>query len=173
MSGFGPRGTWRRCEEILGDEATDALLLAHESQSPDEGYILRWHLDRARERVSGLSLSHKPGSIVHGDFTAWNLLYVGERLSGVLDFELSHTDHRVADFALSWRGKYDAVVHGYDEVSPLTPEEWTLLTPMWWAFLIELACRHIADGTPLDGWIIQKILERSPLMSVDAAEFRR
>lgn len=173
IKGFEQRGAWRRCEQILGDETTDALLADYEAQSPDEAYILRWHLDRARKRINGLSLADKPGSIVHGDFTAWNLLYVGERLSGVLDFELSHANHRVADFALSWRGKYDQVIHGYNDVSPLAQEEWTLLTPAWWAFLIELACRHISEGTPLDGWIVEKILGRSPLMGVDAAEFQR
>lgn len=26
---------------------------------------------------------------------------------------------------------YDAIVHGYDEVSPLEPEEWEFLTPVW------------------------------------------
>jgi Ser/Thr protein kinase RdoA (MazF antagonist) len=69
------------------------------------------------------------------------------RLSGILDFELAHWDHRVGDFALSWRGKYDEVIHGYAEVSPLAPEEWALLTPLWWAGLIEGACQDLRNGT--------------------------
>lgn len=64
-------------------------------------------------------------------FKKWNLRFQKGKLSGILDFELAHWDHRVGDFALSWRGKYDEVVYGYDEVSPLEPEEWELLTTMW------------------------------------------
>jgi Ser/Thr protein kinase RdoA (MazF antagonist) len=110
--------------------------------------------------------------IIHGDFTPWNVLFIDGRLSGILDFELAHWDHRIADFALAWRGKYDAVIHAYAEVAPLEPEEWALLTPLWWAFLIEGACHDIRNGIRDDGWTIKQILRRSPLMGPDAAEFR-
>lgn len=53
------------------------------------------------------------------------------------------------------------------------PVEWELLTPMWWAVLIEGACRHLKEGTRDDGWIINKLLERSPLMGQDAIPFRQ
>lgn len=171
LRGFGQRGSWRRCENILCDRTLDQLLLEHERKRPEEVRILRWHLERARERVAGLKLQARPGVVIHGDFTPWNLRFQDGKLSGILDFELAHWDHRVADFALSWRGKYDEVVYGYDEVSPLEPEEWELLTPMWWAGLIEGACRHLSEGTRDDGWIIKKLLERSPLMGRDAATF--
>jgi Ser/Thr protein kinase RdoA (MazF antagonist) len=108
--------------------------------------------------------------MVHGDFTRWNLLYRKGRLSAILDFELAHRDHRIGDFALAWRGRYDEVVYAYAEVSPLEPEEWELLTPMWWASLIENAGRHLAAGTWDDGWILKMLLRRSPLMGPDARE---
>lgn len=85
----------------------------------------------------------------------------------MLDFELAHLDHRIADFALSWRGKYDAVIEGYHEVTPLSPEEWALLTPMWSAYLIEGACHDLASGSPDDGWTLRMLLRRSPLMGRD------
>jgi aminoglycoside phosphotransferase (APT) family kinase protein len=172
LEGFGQRGTWRRCEQILGDSTLDDLLAHHEQEQPQEIRILRWHLERARERISEIQLHKRPGMIIHGDFTPWNLHFLDGRLSGILDFELSHWDHRIGDFALSWRGKYDDVILAYAEVSALEPEEWALLTPVWWAFLIEGACQGLRNGIRDDGWTIKQILRRSPLMGPDAAPFR-
>jgi len=172
LDGLGQRGDWRRCEEILGDARLDRVLAAHERGRAEEVHMLRWHLDRARERIANLHPRDRPGLVIHGDFTSWNLRFQNRQLSGILDFELAHWDHRIADFALSWRGTYDAVIHGYDAVSPLEPEEWELLTPMWWALLIDLASRHLVAGTRDDGWIVKQLLRRSPLMGQDAREFR-
>jgi Ser/Thr protein kinase RdoA (MazF antagonist) len=172
ISDFGQRGAWRRCEQILGDPTLDNLLTEHERQRPEEIPILRWHLHRARARVAGIPLHYRHGIIIHGDFAPWNLRFNNGHLSGILDFELAHWDHRIGDFALAWRGKYDDVIHGYAEVSPLEPEEWALITPLWWAFLIDGACQDMRNGIRDDGWIIRKLLQRSPLMGPDSAEFR-
>jgi Ser/Thr protein kinase RdoA (MazF antagonist) len=172
LRGFGQRGIWRRCEEILGDPSLEHLLTDHECERPEAVRILRWHLERARERIVGLPLHDRPGMVVHGDFTPWNLHFIDGRLSGILDFELSHWDHRIGDFALAWRGKYDEVIHGYTQVAPLEPEEWALLTPLWWASLIDGACQEMRNGIPDDGWTIKQLLRRSPLMGPDAAEYR-
>jgi len=158
LTGFGQRGDWRRCEEILGDLTLDRILSENDRKRPEEIRILRWHLGRARERIIGLKPESRNGIIIHGDFTPWNLRFKNGLLSGILDFELAHWNHRIGDFALSWRGTHDEVIHAYNEVSPLEPEEWELLTPMWWAWLIEGACRDLA--------------RRSPLMGQDSAEFK-
>ena len=55
---------------------------------------------------------------------------------------------------------------------PLDDEEWQLITPLWWAQLIEGACYDLRRGVRDDGWTIRKLLQRSPLMGPDAAEFR-
>jgi hypothetical protein len=47
-----------------------------------------------------------------------------------------------------------------------------LLTPLWRAGLIELACQHLWQGDWDDGWIIKMRLHRSPLMGGDSAAFR-
>ena len=171
ITDLGQRGGWRRCEEIVADGSLDATLMASETTCPEGVRILRWHLDRARERLAEIGPLTRPPILVHGDFAPWNLRFTHGQLTGLLDFELAHQDHRVADFALSWRGKYDAVVEGYAEVTPLLPEEWALLTPLWWITLIDGACRDLAHGTPDDGWTIRKLLLRSPLMGPDAAGF--
>lgn len=169
---FGQREGWRRCKEILADPALDDVLAGNERGYSEEVRILRWHLERARERIAGLQPQGRPGIVIHGDFTPWNLRFTDGRLCGILDFELAHWDYRVGDFALSWRGKYDEVLCGYAEVSPLEPEEWALITPLWWAGLIEGACRDFQRGTHDDGWTIRKLLQRSPMMGLDAAEYR-
>ncbi|MCG8350867.1 MAG: phosphotransferase [Chloroflexales bacterium] len=116
-------------------------------------------------------MSSPVGRIRH-DFTPWNLRFKDGRLSAILDFELAHWDHRIGDFALSWRGKYNDVLHGYAEVSLLESEEWALLTPLWWASLIDGACQNMRNGIRDDGWIIKKLLQHLALMGPDAAEFR-
>jgi Ser/Thr protein kinase RdoA (MazF antagonist) len=169
LGDVGQRQPWRRCEAILGDATLDELLTAHEREQPDEICILRWHVERARQRIADLRPEYRPAIVIHGDFTPWNLRFQEGRLSAILDFELAHEDHRVGDFALAWRGKYDQVIAGYHEVSPLEPEEWALITPMWWAFLIDQAWYHLRTATRDDGWLMRKLLERSPLMGPDAA----
>ena len=171
VSGLGQRGTWRRCEAILADQTIDTQFVNYEAQFPEEIYILRWHLDRARERIVSLDISDMPSVLIHGDFTPWNVLFDEKKISGILDFELSHRDHRIGEFALSWRGKYDQVIHGYDAVSPLTPQEWALITPVWWAFLVELAYQNLSNEGKIDKWIIEKMLSRSPLMGIDVVAF--
>ena len=173
LGGFNQRGDWRRCEDILGDQALDHVFSENEAKQPEEVRILRWHLERARERIAGLQPRDWPGMVIHGDFAPWNLRFTDGRLSGILDFELAHWDHRVGDFALAWRGKYDEVVHGYEEESPLSPGERELITPLLWATLIDGACRHLAEGTRDDGWMIRKLQLRSPLMGLDSMEFIR
>lgn len=162
------RPGWRRCEEILADPNLDRVLSAHEAARPEEIRILRWHLDRARLRIEGLGLADRPGQPIHGDFTAWNLLFEENRLTGLIDFELAHLDHRVADFALAWRGKYDGVIGSYEEVSPLEPWERAVLVPVWWAWLLEGACQDLRRGVWEDDWVVGKLLARSPAMGADA-----
>lgn len=173
LQGFGQRGNWRRCEQILADPTLDDTLRAHEHARPDDIRMFRWHLERARERAAQLSLHDRPGIVIHGDFTPWNLLFRDGMLSGILDFEIAHWDHRVADFALAWRGKYDDVIHAYNEVAPLDSEEWAMLTPMWWAHLIEGVCYDMRRGIADDGWAAKQLLRRSPLMGPDAVEFQQ
>lgn len=172
LSDLGQRAGWRRCEAILADPEIDRTLDSGERRWPDAVRTLRWHLERARLRVTGIDLIDQPGIIVHGDFAPWNLRFEDGRLSGILDFELAHWDHRVSDFALAWRGKYDDVILGYDEVAPLAPEEWVSITPLWWAGLIDGACRCIRNNAWDDGWLMAKLLQRSPLMGPDAEPFR-
>ena len=172
VADLGQREGWRRGEDILQDATLEPLLIAFERTDPQEARALLWHLERARTLIAPLAPRVRAGIAVHGDFTPWNLLFQDGQLTGILDFELAHSDHRIADFALSWRGQYDDVIHAYFEVSPLEPEEWALLTPLWWAQLIESACHNLRAGIRDDGWILKMLLRRSPLMGDASSAYR-
>lgn len=105
LRGFEQRGTWRRCEAILGDSTLDDILTEHQRQRPEEIRFLRWHLHRARERIVGLELHDRPGIIIHGDFAPWNLRFNNGYLSGILDFELAHYAPAAVAPAASHRGQ--------------------------------------------------------------------
>ena len=96
---------------------------------------MRWHIDQANEVFDRLDLDVAATTVLHGDFAPWNLLYEGENLTGVIDFEATHLNYRVADFANSWRGYQDEVVHGYEEVRKLSDLDWELLVPAYWAWM--------------------------------------
>ena len=135
-----------------GRSGLDRVLAEHERERAEEVRMLRWHSSAPASESPAYARTSGPARSIHGDFTAWNLRFQDGQLSGILDFELAHRDHRIADFALSWRGIYDAVIHGYAEVAPLEPEEWELLTPMWWAFLIGVA-RAASGGRDARRWL--------------------
>ena len=119
---FGKRGTWRRCADTLGDPTLHGLCYDHERAQPEEVRILRMasaprpHADCRDFRCKTVPAS----SSMTRDFAPWTLRFIDGRLTGILDFELAHWDHRIGDFALAWRGKYNDVIHGYAEVSPLS-----------------------------------------------------
>ena len=107
-----------------------------ETVQPEEGYVLRWHLERAAARLAILDIEGAEKLVLHGDFVARNLLFAdGGELSGILDFENAHLNVRVADFAMSWRGCYDEVIRGYEELHPLDELDWHLLVPTFWSWL--------------------------------------
>ena len=112
-----------------------AAIKKYEAIRPDIGYILRWYVERAAERLKTLDLEGTDKLVLHGDFVASNILYDGDELTGILDFESTHLNVRVADFALSWRGCYDGVIHGYEEVSKLSDVDWKMLVPTFWSWL--------------------------------------
>ncbi len=67
-------------------------------------------------------------TVIHGDFTRWNVRFRGGRLTGVLDFDLTHLDTRAADLAMARAARSPELVDGYRAEAarlgwPLTSEE--------------------------------------------------
>lgn len=161
-------------DEVVNSPTLDDALRAYSKLFPVEARILQWHVERTRELFAEHDVATLPECIVHGDFAPWNLHFTAGELTGIVDFDLAHLDFRIADFALSWRGKYDDVIHGFDDISPLTDHEWALLTPIRWGWLFlfmedsidEMLTGRIAPHG--HDWVVQQLLRRTPLMGVDA-----
>ena len=168
---------WPPVRDIAFDPRLGDALRFVERHFPQQGRILLWHLETAAHRFAEVTGS-APTTVIHGDFTSRNLLFVGDRLSGILDFEATHPDYRVADFALAWRARRDEVVLGYDEVTKLTEPDWQLLTPCLWAWAFygvaaEVERMRRGDVAPHGfDWQVEMLLRRSPLMGPDAGEYR-
>ena len=135
LCSLGQRQGWLLPDERVVDPSLLEAIRTYETVRPDEGYVLRWHLERAAERLAGLDLGKAEKLVLHSDFVSRNLLFLDDQLSGILDFEGTHLSVRVADFSLSWRGRYDEVVHGYEEVRRLSDLDWQLLVPAYWSWL--------------------------------------
>jgi aminoglycoside phosphotransferase (APT) family kinase protein len=167
------RGGFAGPAEVVGDAELDGWLRVHEKSRPVEGRVLRACRDRTAAWFAGHPETGVPRSVIHGDFAPWNLLFDGGRLTGVLDFEASHHTVQVADFALSWRGHYDEVLRGYDEVRALSEAEWRTIRPAFWAWMFlglksELAEHYGGPGgvgpQPSLRWQLDHLRRRSPLL---------
>ncbi len=162
--------------DIVFDPRLGDALRFVERRFPRQGRILLWHREAAARRFAAVA-GPAPTTTIHGDFNSRNLLFVGERLSGILDFEATHPDLRVAEFALAWRARRDEVVLGYDEVAKLTETEWQLLTPCLWAWAFrgiaaEVARMRRGAVTPHGfDWQVEMLLRRSSLMGPDAGAY--
>jgi Ser/Thr protein kinase RdoA (MazF antagonist) len=94
-------------------------------------------LERHHERLAPIlaDLSGLPNTVVHGDFSKWNLLFDQSRLSGVLDFDFTRLDLRMADVAISTRYEHDplvwsALVGGYSSRAALNAAERDAFVPL-------------------------------------------
>lgn len=172
-SDLGQRDSWHLMDAIVATDGLDDALRYYATLFPADAAVMAWHLERTRALLAEHDLSALPTTVIHGDFTPWNLLFVDGAVTGILDFDFAHLDYRVADFALSWRGKYDDVVHGFNDISPLSDAEWQLLTPVRWAWLfigVEDSINDIRSGREAPSrflWTVPQLLRRSPLMRVD------
>lgn len=171
---LGQRGGCSEAHEVIADPRLDAGLSAYERWFPDESAVMRWHVDRARELFASVDLRLPRRVVLHSDLTPWNVLYEGDRLTGVIDFEATHRNFAVADFALAWRGDDDAVIEGYTSVRALADVEREIIAPVFWAWMfLGVADRldEMAAGTiepaPLD-WTVSNLLKRSRWMGSEA-----
>jgi hypothetical protein len=95
----------------------------------------------------------------------------GDHLTGVLDFESTHLNYRVADFALSWRGHLPGVLKGYTDVSPLSQLDRELLLPVFWAWMFigvkEQILGMLTGQRPFHGFEWQvRHLQSEPILDI-------
>ena len=169
LNTIGQRQGFQLPEDWVNDEALVPQLQRYESVRPEEGYALRWHLDLARELFAGLDFSSAGKLVLHGDFVGRNLLFKGEQLTGILDLESTHLSYRATDFASAWRGCYDEVVHGYEEVHPLSELDRKLIVPSFWGLMFSGLKKELTamDNAALSrenyAWHLKLLSRRSPL----------
>ena len=167
---MGQRKGFGLADEVVGDPELIGLVQEYEKHKPSEGHALRWHLDQARVCFDRLNLADAETTVLHSDFAPWNLLYEGKNLTGILDFDSTHLNYRVADFANSWRGYQDEVIHGYEEVQKLSDLDWELLVPTFWAWMFigvkqAIKVTLVEKGDPPDfEWQVRHLLRREGLM---------
>lgn len=164
LGGLGQKPGWHRAEASF--DLLDGFLARVAVTHPGEACEIRRYLERTRSQLADLRAEQQPAQIIHGELSVSHLLYNCGELSGVMDFDLAHANHRVADFAISWRGTHDHVVLGYDEVSPLEPIEWELLTPVYRAWYLMTAQARLAPGYARNPWFGYLIgnLSREPAL---------
>lgn len=177
LTDLGQRPGWQRAEDVVADTELTSGLRAYERLRPEPARILRWHAERARERFDQLHVHNRPLLVLHGDFNARNLLCQQGNLTGIVDFEATHLNHRASEFALAWSGRRDDVVRGYHDVHPLDDVDRALLAPaLWsWALLgVAQLLRRMSNGEiapPGLEWPVDRVLRRSPLMGEDSAPY--
>ncbi len=130
---MGQRHGFSRSDEVVRDPDIIPAIEEYRKIYPNEGHVLRWHLDKTLERFDSIDLEQVETTVLHSDLAPWNLLYQDEKLTGILDFEATHLNYRVADFANSWRGYQDELIDGYEEVHKSTGLDWELLVPVYWS----------------------------------------
>jgi Ser/Thr protein kinase RdoA (MazF antagonist) len=141
LTDLGQRPGWHRRDEVLESRidgpSVEEVIKAR--VVPDEAAIMLEYAERARARFAAVRVERLPTMIIHGDLIGGNVLYVKGALSGIIDFDFTHLDHRAADFVWTWRGRYDDFVHGYEEVTPLTEADRALLAPALWTSMLDSA----------------------------------
>ena len=176
LVGMGQRGGFGFADEVIGAPELVDSIQEYEKLRPNEGHVARWHVDQAREALDRLDLDGADTTVLHSDFVPWNLLYEGERLTGVLDFDATHLNYRVADFALAWRGNQDEVIDGYEEVHRLSDLDRELLVPTFWAWLFigvkqELRAALAVGAPPNLEWQVRHLLRRDGVTRRLAPEY--
>ncbi|MBA2556223.1 MAG: phosphotransferase [Chloroflexi bacterium] len=110
-------------------------------QRPDLARPLRAGTEFVERQLDAVSARALPVSVIHGDFTRWNVRFRGGRLTGVLDFDLTHLDTRAADLAMARAARSPELLDAYRAESarlgwPLDPDEERVLPGLDGALMI-------------------------------------
>jgi homoserine kinase type II len=127
-----PRGLKDVLSELAGDD-------------PDLARDIAFERARLFEEVYRIGIGALPDTVLHGDFHGGNLLYTGREVTGILDFDFTHKDLRVADIAIAVGFLVDPrpireFLAGYSSEQALDERELRLIGPLMRARGLE----HIA-----------------------------
>ena len=132
-----------------------------------------------------------PTQLCHNDYSPGNTLFVGHRLSAILDFEFAGPDLRAIDVAVGWYWSVQscwwtgteldtihAFLHGYCSVTPLSTAELEAMPALVRlaaaTSLVHWTGRH-RDGLATDARLaeqIERLLDVDRWLTAYAAAFR-
>lgn len=153
-------GSLQHLDILAGPEA--ATILAGCNDVADREWLLR-RLDQAAALAGRIDWQASRSVLVHGDLIDQNLLWSGDRLTGVIDFELANVGRRVTELVLTWRGRHDELVLALHQLDPLNEHEWRMLLVDWWAHLVTLAVVALRQGRQPDRWELDALRRETPL----------
>jgi thiamine kinase-like enzyme len=171
---MGQRSGFLKADELVYEPALLESIRDYERMRPAVGHMMRWHLDKAREIFEQILPDDMETIVLHSDFAPWNILFQHGRLSGIIDFESTHMNYRVSDFALAWRGYQHEVIDGYNDIHRLTDRDQQLLVPAYWSWLFlgvkEEIDTMVSGAAPTHDfdWQIKHLLQRSALHHVES-----
>lgn len=93
---------------------------------PDLVRTLRAGTESVEQQLDAVTSSALARTVIHGDFTRWNVRFRGSRLTGVLDFDLTHLDTRAADLAMARAARSPELLDAYRAESATL--QWPLAT---------------------------------------------
>ncbi|MCL2647328.1 MAG: aminoglycoside phosphotransferase family protein [Phycisphaerales bacterium] len=168
---LGQRPSFCMADQVVNDPALADAIRDFETVRPAEAHMMRWHLEKAIEGFTNVDRNKADVLVLHGDFAPWNILYNDSKLSGLIDFEATHLNYRVSDFALAWRGHQDEVIQGYEEEHPLSSFDRQMIIPCYWSWLflgVKDEIGRIKNGAPIHGfdWQIRHFLMRSKFLNI-------
>jgi Ser/Thr protein kinase RdoA (MazF antagonist) len=175
-------------DRFMGSTRTVTQLLhAFNDHYSDYAWAVRTQRYRNLHELSRLGYGELPQQYCHFDFHRDNLLFDHRALSGLLDFDSSHVDSRVADIATSIAldciepPTYNAIspdavrafVAGYAQGAPLSESESQLVVPLVRSWIVTAAVGRIAQWLAApDDRVVAKI-DRTVNARIPAFEQRR
>jgi homoserine kinase type II len=130
----------------------DAGVLALQAERPDLGEWATAAMANARQEVANRGLTSLPAVVVHGDFARWNLHFSGARLTGVIDFDLTHQDSRPWEFVLARVHRAPELIEGYERSAaelglPLSAAEKEAVEPLQRVFRVNMVMAELWGAT--------------------------
>jgi Ser/Thr protein kinase RdoA (MazF antagonist) len=146
-----------------------ACVLALTEASPRLGNWLGAAAAQAHAALAALGADSLPLLVVHGDFAEWNVHYDRGRLSGVIDFGLTHLDSRPYELAIARTYRAPLVIEAYrTELArlswPLSDLEEAAIDPVYRAFRVDMAAwpaEQLLRGGEANLAVIERQLART------------
>jgi Ser/Thr protein kinase RdoA (MazF antagonist) len=140
----------------------DSGVAALRAERPDLADWAEAAMAAARQIVAESNLLAVPQSVVHGDFAEWNLHFADGRLSGIIDFDLVHTDSRSWEFVVARVRRSPGLLTGYQRTAtelgnPLTEQELAAINPLERVFRVNMVMAELWSGPRAGGFDVPMV----------------